>query len=42
MSMYNLQRQQQQQGPVIRSALEPVMVRPDRLGMEEDSKGFAM
>ena len=42
-SMYHLQRQQQQQqGPVVRSALEPVVVRMDRLGMEKESKGFAM
>ena len=46
LSMYHLQRQQQQQqqqeGPMVRSALEPVVVRPDRLGTEEESKGFAM
>ena len=41
-SMYNLQKRQQQQGMVVQSALEPAVVRNDRLGTGEDSKGFAM
>ena len=43
--MYHLQRQQQQQqqqDSVVRSALEPAVVRTDRLGTEDEEKGFAM
>lgn len=41
--MYHLQQQHQQEGPALRSALEPDTVRMDDLGaMEKESKGVAM